>query len=129
MDWSKAKNILIVALLITNLILGLAIYSGRDTYGGYDAAEVRNNTVLLLKEHGIFVEEEIIPERVERLPIMSVRYRTVSDEKVAETIAAYRLHLADGTSDEEYRRASEELLMAVGIPKTVFALIWVLNRV
>ena len=34
MDWSKAKNILIAALLVTNLILGMAIY--KNVNGGSD---------------------------------------------------------------------------------------------
>ena len=46
MDWSKAKNILIAALLVTNLILGMAIYRNVNGGSGAEQEELKQNTIL-----------------------------------------------------------------------------------
>lgn len=115
MDWSKAKNILIVALLITNLVLGLAIYNNRNDSGGIDQAAVIQNTVLLLREHGIFVEDSVISERAERLPVLSVKYRSMDRELMTRLLSETEIRLSENDGQEEYRRAAESLLKALGI--------------
>ena len=66
MDWSKAKNILIAALLITNLMLGMAIYSNVSGPGSREMNEMIQNTIRLLEDHDILVAN--IPD---------VTYRTI----------------------------------------------------
>lgn len=120
MDWSKAKNILIAALLITNLILGTAIYRTTTGSGGSEQEGIKQNTILLLGEHGIYVEEEQVPERTERLPVLSVRYRTLSEESMALAINGSTIQLEPSASEEEYCQAAEKLLRGMGLFQEYF---------
>lgn len=120
MDWSKAKNVLIAALLITNVMLAAAIYQNVNGSDGSEQAEIKQNTILLLREHGIFVEEELVPEKTERLPVLSVRYRTISDESIALAIGDSRIALEPLASEEDYCQAAEQLLRGMGLFQDYF---------
>lgn len=73
MDWAKAKTIIIIALLVTNLILiisygimeGLIFNENENT----DIAD----TLGLLEKNNIFVEIKI-PEQQDRMPVLFVEY-------------------------------------------------------
>ena len=71
MDWTKAKNILIMALLITNLILGF-IYFVDMRQGEVRRTNVMEDTVALLKSHGISISTDI-PVFTKRMPVLFVR--------------------------------------------------------
>ena len=120
MDWSKAKNILIAALLITNLVLGMAIYRNINGSGGREQEEIKQNTILLLQEYGILVEEDQVPERIERLPVLSVRYRTISEESIALAIKDFQDVLEPSASKEDYCQAAERLLRGMGLFQEFF---------
>jgi len=115
MDWSKAKNILIAALLVTNLVLLGAIYGNTDRSGVNDGENIKEDTVLLLKEHEIYVEESLIPDRSQRMPVLSVRYRTAEEEAVNNALKESTTILSESASEEEYSQAADELLAAAGI--------------
>ena len=110
MDWSKAKNILIAALMITNLILIGAIYGSMDQPDGSDREDIKENTILLLREHRIYVEEDVIPEKNQSLPVLSVRYRTVDQEKADRALKEWAEPLSESAADEAYYDAADELL-------------------
>ncbi|MBR4075211.1 MAG: hypothetical protein IKK22_07295 [Firmicutes bacterium] len=120
MDWSKAKNILIAALLITNLMLGTAIYRNINGSGRNEQETIKQNTILLLQDHGIFVDEEQVPEKTERLPVLSVRYRTLSEESIALAIGDSRIDLSPSASEEDYCQAAEQLLRGMGLFQDYF---------
>ena len=107
MDWSKAKNILIAALLITNLMLGMAIYSNVSGPGSREMNEMIQNTIRLLEDHDILVEEDRIPGRSERLGVLSVRYRTVPRDLIIASISESGISLADDASEEAYCQAAD----------------------
>jgi hypothetical protein len=69
MDWSKAKNILIIALLITNLVL-LGTYVWRETQrsGADDEDTLRR----ILTEYKVFLETEI-PKQPAPMAVLFVR--------------------------------------------------------
>ncbi len=115
MDWSKAKNILIIALLITNLVLLGAIYHSREGSASNDGENRMNDTILLLKEHDIYVDEELIPERNQRLPVLSVRYQAADEEEIERTLEESRIALSQDAADEEYAQAANQLLQEAGI--------------
>lgn len=115
MDWSKAKNILIVALLITNLVLLGAIYHTRDHSDAKDVEHMKEDTVLLLREHDIYVREDLIPDRIQRMPVLSVRYRTVETDAIAQAIEKSGVSLLPHASEKEYNKAADELLSAAGV--------------
>ncbi len=72
MDWTRAKSILIIALLITNLVIG-----GSIVYQNIVEAEAKktflNNTLDILEQKNIHIECEIPDDRV-KMPVLSVEY-------------------------------------------------------
>lgn len=114
MDWSKAKNILIVALLATNLILLGAIYVEKAEVKSSDEATLREDTVLLLKEHGIYVEEDIIPEKDQRLPVLFVKYEEGDQSIIASVLEDSDIRVAEGAGEEAYRQAADQLILLAG---------------
>lgn len=85
MDWSKAKNILIVAFIITNIFL--IYHIGKDIFYSNDLrlisdeyiSDVENH----LAEYGITIKEEI-PKEIFSMPVLVVRYENFDHEATAE---------------------------------------------
>lgn len=71
MDWPKAKNVLIVALLATNLFLIWAIFSSKEVVPVN--TELIDQTVSILEKNGIHIYCEI-PEKNKKTPVLSVLY-------------------------------------------------------
>lgn len=71
MDWPKAKNLLIIALLATNLFLIWAIFSSKDIIPV--DTEIIDQTVSVLEENGIQIYCDI-PEEPEKTAVLSVLY-------------------------------------------------------
>lgn len=70
MDWSKAKNVMIVALLLTNIFL---IYACVEKYHEKTTVTDSSGFISALSQHGIELEAEI-PEERGRLPVLSLSY-------------------------------------------------------
>lgn len=76
MNWEKAKTVLIVALLITDLFLAGVLYADRMRVApAENAAAFHRQTKELLKDAGIALEAEI-PKDGSSLPILDVAYET-----------------------------------------------------
>ncbi|TJX13149.1 hypothetical protein E9840_10630 [Tissierella creatinini] len=73
MDWSKAKTILIVALLLTNFLLGYVIFFKQDMVDATTDGEFIENTIKLLKEKNIELATTI-PVETEDLFGLVVEY-------------------------------------------------------
>ncbi len=94
MDWTKAKNILIAALLATNLLLlGILIY-GNIKVSGEDARFL-NNTIAVLEARNIAITTEL-PIKSTRMPVLSVEYNKEDTElikmqlEIQETLPIYQ---------------------------------------
>lgn len=74
MDWSKAKNILIMAFIVTNLFLAYVLFL---TDKEDDEVTVKDELIVdvvnLLEKEGIKVDTEI-PTLVPKLPVISLEY-------------------------------------------------------
>ncbi len=85
MDWSKAKNILIVAFIITNIFL--IYHIGKDIFYSNDlrliSDEYINDVENHLAEYGITIKEEI-PKEIFSMPVLVVRYENFDHEATAE---------------------------------------------
>ncbi len=82
MDWSKAKRILIVSLLITNLILlGFIISSQYKTYDRTNSKDFREKTRTILESNNILVDCEI-PSRSPRLNTLSVEFESYAPNRL-----------------------------------------------
>lgn len=86
MDWSKAKNILIIAFIITNIFL---IYHIEKDMINQDALEARSEgkireVVNILKERNIEVEADV-PMEVMAMAVLDVEYTTYDLDEVQKT--------------------------------------------
>jgi len=108
MDWSKAKTILIIALLITNMILG-----------GYCVADIiqdRNAELLLAKNAEKYLAERGIefnvnaPKVPQRLPVAFVRFASEDAGKLGEKIkTSYKGIPVEGEAPDGYVVVIESL--------------------
>ena len=80
MDWSKAKTILIAALLITNLILGGFYLKKHSETEHAEETAVRNAVAYAQKMNIRF--PEILPKSVDRLPVLFVSFRSEADPQI-----------------------------------------------
>lgn len=111
MDWTKAKTILIVALLATNLFLIL-------TYGldwMEPEGEKRDALLTILENNQITLEGEI-PETPGKIPLLYVKYSGITRESLQEQIRkkSYRTP-AGNTGEEELAEAGENFLRDMGL--------------
>lgn len=83
MDWTKAKSLLIVALLLTNIML-ISVYFLQYNRNDIREDNVTKNTVSLLKSKEIYVETEI-PDQKKRMPVLSVE-RSESDQELPQEL-------------------------------------------
>lgn len=83
MDWSKAKTILIVALIVTNIFLAYFLF-GEQTPGNaaYDP-EFLEETEDLLERNGIILEASV-PMETEQLYNLIVEYEEMEPAKLGE---------------------------------------------
>ncbi len=72
MDWSKAKTVLIIGLLIANLALG-GLYLAQQGQGERDVAAFAHNTEIYLANMGVDLETSL-PLETPRLPVLFVTY-------------------------------------------------------
>lgn len=108
MNWAKAKSILIIALVLTNLIL--------FGYNGYNYWILRDNTTTnsfirkteeLLSRHGITVETKV-PKRKNKLPSLAVEFETYGEKAINQRFFQGEGKITRPSSDRvEIRRGKE----------------------
>lgn len=83
MDWAKAKSILIVAFLITNIFLGYNILKDSEVrnYAYTISAKRINDVRELFQEKNITIEADI-QEKMKKLPQLTVEYETYDRELI-----------------------------------------------
>ncbi|MBA1334683.1 MAG: hypothetical protein HPY66_2587 [Firmicutes bacterium] len=87
MDWSRAKTILIIAFIITNLFLGYNVWQ-KSSYGYVDerAKEERiTEVVALLESKGVEVEV-VIPRDTQMQGILTVEYMEIFPQELASLL-------------------------------------------
>ena len=85
MDWTKAKTILIVALIVTNIVL-IATYLYQNNGFESDDQEMQEVTIKLLESKGIYVETDI-PEEHPRMPKLTVQFDKMKEDVINEQLA------------------------------------------
>ncbi len=84
MAWPKIKNIIILILLGTNLCL-LTFAVGRGIADRKQQDQARENAISFLREQGVRLEEEMIPQRME-LQSQVVKRDTQQEQKIAAAL-------------------------------------------
>lgn len=107
MDWTKAKSILIVALIITNLILIFANVYKNDFPGLNLNDNDLGETLQLLESKNIFIEADI-PRKHSRMPVLTVEYDRLNQEFIEELLAKQKeLPEADLTDEKIINQTKE----------------------
>ena len=110
MDWTKAKTILIIALIVTDIFL-IATYGSK-----YNTEETRNEEALaaVLEGNNIYVDAQKIPRKHRSMPALSVEYKGVAEEDIAALIESTDIRAAGG-SDEAYIEAASDFISYLGM--------------
>ncbi len=82
MDWTKAKTILIAALIITNVILGVSVIIQHGENRRIDS-DVIDETLSFLESRNIFVYSNI-PEKLKKMPVLQIEYNNFPVEGINE---------------------------------------------
>ncbi|MCT4594309.1 MAG: two-component system regulatory protein YycI [Anaeromicrobium sp.] len=110
MDWSKAKNILIIGFIITNVFL---IYNiQKDMYNRNNVLivddKIINDTKSILKEKDIGVDTQV-PKIVIEMAPLDVEYETYDEDKLKENLVGARgLLTIENNKLLKYRKSSLE---------------------
>lgn len=83
MDWSKAKNILIVALLITNLILG-GTYIKKESEKLDKINSATDAAISYIEKRGVKVECAV-PRDVQDVSVLTLRFKDGGEGGLART--------------------------------------------
>ncbi len=81
MDWSKAKTILIIAFLITNILLVVILFSSEKQIETTIEEAFVEDVIKLLNKKKIFVDTEI-PKFIPNLNTVTVEYEIISPDEV-----------------------------------------------
>ena len=97
MNWSKAKTILIIFFICTNLFLLLTITmsAGRTSIVTDDIAA---STIAILKNNRIYIDSETIPRKTHSIPMMKVKNFVSEYETFAKTFAGENAVLTDNNA-------------------------------
>lgn len=117
MDWSKAKNILIIAFIITNLLLSYVLIHTNKVHQSSLTDEFVENVKNLLIEKNIEIEGEI-PLDLPILSLLTIEYEYYSPGKLAAILLGeYRKTDIDGV---EYYKNEEAKFTILNGKKIVY---------
>jgi len=109
MNWPRAKTILIIALIITNVFLVI-------TYGDFNfrADEFRDHKALseFLAQKNIFVDAEIIPKENRDMPVLFVQKLEIDREQINRALSS------QGVSAEQAKVIFKSVIDGMAIEKS-----------
>lgn len=114
MDWSKAKNILIVALIATNIFL-FATYVNKNIERSINGGEDRDALVAVLKDKGVEVDGNV-PAKQGRMPMLTLSYENLEYENIRKLIEKDSYTVASREM-EDYCKVAENFLWDCGLLK------------
>lgn len=108
MDWSKAKNIILIGLIFTNIFL-LSQYAMqyRNLMQGSEA--ISDYTINILSKNNITIDSDIPMEIAKMFPL-TVSYSDLSEAEGQNLIAAAEVVKPDDRNKTGYRKAANKLL-------------------
>ena len=113
MDWTKAKTILIIALVITNLVL-ICTYLAQNSRFQNDEKEMEEAIVKLLKEKNIFVETEIPREKI-KLAKLTVQFDKMDEDAVKAQLASQQALPENARSEENLVAMADVFIEKCGL--------------
>lgn len=113
MDWTKAKSILIVALIVTNLVLVGAYYFQNHSLDNNED-EMQAVTVKLLEDKNIFLQTNI-PQNHARMPKLTVQFDTMKQDVIDEQLANQTVLSEKDQTDEKLIAKTSEFIINCGL--------------
>jgi regulatory protein YycI of two-component signal transduction system YycFG len=113
MDWTKAKSILIVALIVTNLVL-ISTYLFQSNSLKDDEKEMQDVTIKLLEEKNIFVQTDI-PNDHRRMAKLTVQYDKLNEDTIKNQIAKQEPLPDEKPTDEALISMTDDFLASCGL--------------
>ncbi|WP_027399638.1 two-component system regulatory protein YycI [Anaerovorax odorimutans] len=110
MDLTRAKSILIIALILTNLLLIFSYFNKENNFESFDNAALIEH----LKSKNIILQTEI-PEKQNRLPVLSVKYDHLNQENLDNAIKNQTQSKKINLTEEEYIKMADNFLQECGI--------------
>lgn len=105
MPWSKMKNMILAILAVTNLCL-LLLVAGQALQSGRMRVQARENAILFLKNRGVEVDEDMIPQKMD-LPPLTVERDMEGEERAAAALLGGAV-TAESRGGEVYRYYNEK---------------------
>jgi len=112
MDWSKAKNVILIVLVLTNLFL-LAVCGHRHIKQFSEDKDLYIYTMKVLEENNIFYDGEI-RSRGYRVHPLTVSYGKYDRTVVKNAMAGIRKLSPEERNLEGYKAAADQLLSKCG---------------
>lgn len=123
MDWTKSKNLLIVALVVTNMVLLFAYHFKDDSFKSYDEDALIN----YLKNKNIVMETDI-PEKETRMAVLAVEYDKIDEKKIEKVISGQQSGSNSDLTKEELMALTDGFLEKCGAMTESVALDKVLQK-
>ena len=110
MDWSKAKNVLIVAFIITNLLLVYVIQKDSINNERFQVIndDYIQNVESFLSDNGIKLDVEIQNKSI-TLPMLMVRYKTFDIKEIAKTFLGEDYNIIDDNIYQSGKKRIERI--------------------
>lgn len=106
MDWSKAKNILIVALIATNIFLLFTYLTKNET----DHKIVDKDVLFtVLEGKNIFVDTQI-PDKYENMPAINIEYNNENQDLIEKNLKSDRYNISADSKKEAYHKAASQFM-------------------
>ncbi len=106
MDWSKAKTILIVAFLVTNILLVAVLLSSQRQVETTTKEGFIDDVTKLLNNKNIFIDTEM-PKEIPSLNILTDEYILITNKKI--------LSYENKKQENKYKNLNSELAKTIAI--------------
>ncbi len=113
MDWGRAKNILLVVLVATNIFL-ISVYGIRYEKSKENNSELYSYTVSQMEKNNINLACEI-PEHPSKLPSLTVQYGKYDSDIVNKAIKSASDTDVRAQNDEDFVRIADDLVEECGL--------------
>lgn len=108
MDWTKAKTILIMALLMTNVFL-VGLYMISNAGNESDDIQIQADTVALLEEKNIFVNTGL-PVGHQKMPMLNVEFNNIDENFIKKKLYDQKPLVGTYGMDEQAVKITENFL-------------------
>ena len=113
MDWGRAKSILLIVLVATNIFL-ISVYGIRYEQNKESNSELYNYTISQLEKNNILLNCDI-PEHPSRLTALTVQYKEYDSSAVNKALKSAAKKETEAKEDEDFIQAADNFLERCGI--------------